>query len=168
MKVNQDGHSGGQVRIRTCSPIQTPAHGSATCGMFWIAKSIMALAKRTNWTTSPTPCVIFDSVDIFTWPSSTSFLMCSCRWFGSFHAVETSTAGSQVLPPRTLSRIPMYDPTSFAVSLSSARLLYAASQSLWDVEGAGVGCSVDSIAFGSARGSTDGEGGGACDVAAGW
>ena len=65
MEVNQDSHSGGRAQIRTCSPMQTPAHGSAACGMFWIARSTMALAERTNWTALPTPCVIFDSVEFF-------------------------------------------------------------------------------------------------------
>jgi hypothetical protein len=78
--------------------------------MFWIAKSTNPLAERMNWAMSPTPSLMFDAVETFASPSSTSFFIYICRLAGSFSSVETSLASeaevSGALPAlRTIVRV---------------------------------------------------------------
>jgi len=154
-------------RLLTCSPTQTPAHGSAACGTLCTARSIIPLTDRTKPATSPTPFVILDTLDIFAWPSSTSLIICICRLVGLWSSAEMLMSGvTPGLAPRTISNVFTYELTSSALSVS--RLSYAAFHSLSDTERTGVGCSVDSVGGGLGTDSAGRRRGSACDAAGGW
>jgi uncharacterized membrane protein YadS len=55
-------------QVLTCSPMQTPAQGSAACGMFEMAWAIMPLVERTKFATSVRLPVILAAALAFTWP----------------------------------------------------------------------------------------------------
>src|SRR4051794_26226507 len=122
--VSRAKHKGVfEGRLLTCSPTQTPAHGSAACGTLWTARSINPLTDRTKPATSPTPFVILDALELFAWPSSTSFLICICRLVGLWSSAEMLVSGATPgLAPRTVSNVFTYDVTSSALSVS--RLSY--------------------------------------------
>ncbi len=135
--------------------------------MLSTARPIIPLADKIKPATSPTPFVIFDALETFACPSSTSLLICICRLVGLWSSAEMLVSGATLgLAPRTVSNVFMYDMTSSVLSVS--RLSYAAFHSLSDTERTGVGCSVDSAGGGLGADSVGRAGGSACDATGGW
>ena len=136
-------------------------------GTLWTARSIIPLTDRTKPATSPTPFVIFDALEIFARPSSTSLLMGICRLVGLWSSAEMLVAQTTPgLAPRTLPNVFTYDVTSSALLVLS--LSYTAFHSVSDTERTAVGGSMDSVGGGLGADSASRARGSARDAAGGW